>query len=140
MEQDMSEDQNYYDLTGVIWRGLKTDDGSYVDVWPPVKFDAGPRFLELSAEDFSWMAADALADSRHPRLHLLGFAVPPFRDWYALNQPHAHFQVQVLAHQFRAWLDRLGVSEEEAVNMNEERLEEMRQIAVELRDGAIHTP
>jgi hypothetical protein len=112
-----------FKLPALMWPQIWRNDYA-VDADSPIKFDAHDSMLELSAFAFSRTAQEVLSGRGHD-YDDIALKAGVIDDWLS-GRNNATFYVDIDAEEFRQWLEYVGLTEDEAVAMDEAAIEELR--------------
>jgi hypothetical protein len=97
-------------------------EGKLVDVGSPVAFDAHDAMIGLHTEQFSRVAREISSGGRNCRE--LALASPETQKWWSSSIDNA-YAVAVDPFHFEDWLDSVGLTMEEAVNIDDRGLADL---------------
>ena len=115
-----------YSLPARVQPQLWINDNA-VDTGASIDFDAAAPLVGLRANQFSRAAQEILAD-RHD-YDDLAIDAGVVEDWLSKNE-EGTICVTVERYDFEEWLEKVGLTAEEAVEMTDERLAELRAVVL----------
>lgn len=112
-----------FKLPATVWPQIWQNDNA-VDADSPIKFDAHDSMLELSAFTFNRTAQEVLSGRGHD-YDDVALKAGVIDEWLSGSE-NATFYVDIDAEEFREWLEYVGLTEDEAVAMDDAAIEELR--------------
>lgn len=112
-----------FKLPATVWPQMWVNDNA-VDADSPIKFDAHDSMLELNAVTFNRTAQEVL-DGRGLNYDDVALKAGVIDEWLSGGK-NATFYVDIDAEDFREWLEFIGLTEDEAVAMDDAAIEDVR--------------